>query len=248
MSPASLRAAAAAQRNKAPVDAAAKEGVRVGGGAERLIHPGGHRQPAPAAAVSVFQFEHAGRRVEAGAAEQGGVDVVSLHVIWRVHHHGLPRSPSDTSPAHCPPPGPWPAPRDVRYDLEHYCELIAALKLRTTNKAGRHLSTERAIQLLEEFGVETTQVLVRAPAGLLSVPTVNRWLSLYRLDQPRLLREPPAAHETLYHFHKPETELQANEWLWNYLLRYIRLVHGRGQHAFFASPLSRAGGPLSVNH
>ena len=79
-----------------------------------------------------------------------------------------------------------------RPDLEYYCELIAALKLRTTNKAGRHLSTGRAIQLLEEYGVETLQGLVRAPAGVLSVPTVNRWLSLYRLDQPRLLREPPA--------------------------------------------------------
>lgn len=28
-----------------------------------------------------------------------------------------------------------------RPDLEYYCELIAALKLRTTNNAGRHLST-----------------------------------------------------------------------------------------------------------
>ncbi|OSK88075.1 site-specific recombinase, phage integrase family [Escherichia coli TA447] len=49
--------------------------------------------------------------------------------------------------------------------------------------------------MLEEYGVETLQGLVRAPAGVLSVlsvPTVNRWLSLYRLDQPRLLREPPA--------------------------------------------------------
>ncbi|ECJ0310140.1 transposase family protein [Salmonella enterica] len=264
-----------------------------------------------------------------------------------------------------------------RYDLEHYCELIAALKLRTTNRAGRHLSTGRAIQLLEEFGVETAQGLVRAPAGLLSVPTVNRWLSLYRLDQPRLLREPPAtrfqadysndcwqfdmspsdlkhidrpawvdpargeptlmlfsvvddrsgvawqeyrcvygedaesalrflfnamsaktrpdcpfrgrpkmlyldngpvaksrvfrnvmqalqidwqthvpagkdgtrttarakgkverpfrtvkeAHETLYHFHKPETEQQANEWLWNYLLRYNAQRHRSEKHS-----------------
>lgn len=33
-------------------------------------------------------------------------------------------------------------------ELEHYCELNAALKLRTTNKSGRHLSTGRAIQLL----------------------------------------------------------------------------------------------------
>ncbi|BEM36234.1 hypothetical protein SME06J_49260 (plasmid) [Serratia marcescens] len=77
-------------------------------------------------------------------------------------------------------------------ELEHYCELIAALKLRTTNKSGRHLSTGRAIQLLEEHGVETAQGLVKSPVGLLRKQTVNRWLSLYRLDQPRLLREPPA--------------------------------------------------------
>ena len=34
--------------------------------------------------------------------------------------------------------------------LRRYCELIAALKLRTTNGKGRHLSTRRAIALLEE--------------------------------------------------------------------------------------------------
>ncbi len=39
--------------------------------------------------------------------------------------------------------------------LRRYCELIAALKLRTTNGKGRHLSTRRAIALLEEHGVET---------------------------------------------------------------------------------------------
>ena len=77
-------------------------------------------------------------------------------------------------------------------ELERYCELVAALKLRTTNKNGRHLSTKRSIELLEDYGVETMQGLVKAPKGLLSRPTVNRYLSLLRLDQPRLLREPPA--------------------------------------------------------
>jgi hypothetical protein len=77
-------------------------------------------------------------------------------------------------------------------ELERYCELIAALKLRTTNKKGRHLSTGRAIELLESYGVETAQGLVTVPKGLLSCPTVNRYLSLLRLDQPHLLREPPA--------------------------------------------------------
>lgn len=49
--------------------------------------------------------------------------------------------------------------------LERYCELIAALKLRTTNKNGRHLSTRQ---------------------------TVDRYLGFWRLDQARLVREPPA--------------------------------------------------------
>ena len=35
--------------------------------------------------------------------------------------------------------------------LTRYCEIIAALKLRTRNGQGRHLSTVRAIELLEEF-------------------------------------------------------------------------------------------------
>jgi len=77
-------------------------------------------------------------------------------------------------------------------ELERYCELIAALKLRTTNKQGRHLSTGRAIELMENYGVETAQGLVKAPKGLLHRPTVNRYLSFLRLDQPHLLREPPA--------------------------------------------------------
>ncbi|EBH8991044.1 IS481 family transposase [Salmonella enterica] len=272
-------------------------------------------------------------------------------------------------------------------ELEHYCELIAALKLRTTNKSGRHLSTGRVIQLLEEHGVETVQGLIKSPKGLLRKQTVNRWLSRWRLDQPRLLREPPAvrfqaensndcwqfdmspsdlkhierpdwvdpargeptlmlfsvvddrsgvayqeyrcvygedaesalrflfnamapktrsdfpfqgrpkllyldngpvaknhvfqnvmqslkvdwlthtpagkdgtrttarskgkverpfrtvkeAHETLYHFHKPETELQANEWLWNYLSRYNAQRHRSEKHSRLEDWLANIG-------
>ncbi|HCC8840250.1 TPA: transposase family protein [Salmonella enterica subsp. enterica serovar Dublin] len=272
-------------------------------------------------------------------------------------------------------------------ELEHYCELIAALKLRTTNESGRHLSTGRAIQLLEEHGVETVQGLIKSPKGLLRKQTVNRWLSRWRLDQPRLLREPPAvrfqaensndcwqfdmspsdlkhierpdwvdpargeptlmlfsvvddrsgvayqeyrcvygedaesalrflfnamapktrsdfpfqgrpkllyldngpvaknhvfqnvmqslkvdwlthtpagkdgtrttarskgkverpfrtvkeAHETLYHFHKPETELQANEWLWNYLSRYNAQRHRSEKHSRLEDWLANIG-------
>ena len=37
-------------------------------------------------------------------------------------------------------------------DLERYLELIAALKVRTSNGKGRHLSTREAIRVLEDYG------------------------------------------------------------------------------------------------
>jgi transposase-like protein len=77
-------------------------------------------------------------------------------------------------------------------ELERYCELIAALKLRTRNKQGRHLSTRRAIELLEQYGVETAHGLVRAPKGVLHKTTIDVYLRRWHLDQPRLIRQPPA--------------------------------------------------------
>ena len=77
-------------------------------------------------------------------------------------------------------------------ELERYCELIAAVKLRTTNRQGRHASTKRVIKLLEEHGIETPQGLVKAPQGLLHKSTVDAYLAQLHLDQPRLQRQPPA--------------------------------------------------------
>ena len=53
-----------------------------------------------------------------------------------------------------------------RQQLEHYCEIIAALKLRTSNGKGRHLSTREAIRLLELYGVETPEGHVQVPPAL----------------------------------------------------------------------------------
>ena len=50
-------------------------------------------------------------------------------------------------------------------DLDRYLELIAAVKLRTTNRKGRHLSTGEAIRLLEDYGLETPEGRVQAPKG-----------------------------------------------------------------------------------
>ena len=71
-----------------------------------------------------------------------------------------------------------------------YCQLIAAMKLRTLNKKGHHLSTVEAIRLLEEFGLETAGGLIKAPVGVLKRSTVNRYLKLWRLDLKSLQVEP----------------------------------------------------------
>lgn len=77
-------------------------------------------------------------------------------------------------------------------DMERYCEIIAALKIRTTNKKGRHLSTARAIELMEEHGVETPDGLVKPAPGVLNKPTVNRHLRDWGFDHARMTRPSPA--------------------------------------------------------
>ena len=77
-------------------------------------------------------------------------------------------------------------------ELERYCEVVAALKIRTSNRKGHHLSTVQAIRLLEEHGVETPDGLLRAPAALLTRTTVNRYLKHWGFDYATLTRVPPA--------------------------------------------------------
>ena len=54
----------------------------------------------------------------------------------------------------------------------------------------------------------------------------------------RPFRTVKEAHETLYHFHKPDTEAQANEWLCRYLLRYNEQQHRSQPHARLADWLA----------
>ena len=54
-------------------------------------------------------------------------------------------------------------PRKIaRTELERYFEIVAALKVRTSNLKRRRLSTANCIALLETHGVETADGLVRA--------------------------------------------------------------------------------------
>jgi hypothetical protein len=79
-----------------------------------------------------------------------------------------------------------------RAQMERYCEVIAAMKLRTAHKQGRHLSTAEALRLLETYGVETPDGHVQAPLGLLTQATVNRYLHRWGYDWATLQRPPPA--------------------------------------------------------
>ena len=76
--------------------------------------------------------------------------------------------------------------------MNRYCTIVAALKVRTTNGQGRKLSTSRAIEILEDYGVHTPEGLVRTPKGLLKRATVDRWLQAWGYDHRRMIRAPAA--------------------------------------------------------
>ncbi|BAU65197.1 hypothetical protein STA3757_25760 [Stanieria sp. NIES-3757] len=112
--------------------------------------------------------------------------------------------------------------------LLRYCEIIAALKVRTSNGQGRHLSTVQAIRLLEEHGINTEDGHLQAPSGLLKKTTVNRYLKQWGYDKERLSRQPPAVRfeaeysNQCWHFDLSSSDLKR-------LKNSIELEPGRGK-------------------
>jgi hypothetical protein len=112
--------------------------------------------------------------------------------------------------------------------LVRYCEIIAALKKRTSNEQGRHLSTVQAIRLLEEHGIKTDDVHIQAPSGLLKKTTVNRYLKEWGYDKERLSRQPPAVRfeaefsNQCWHFDLSSSDLKR-------LKNSVELEPGRGK-------------------
>jgi hypothetical protein len=112
--------------------------------------------------------------------------------------------------------------------LLRYCEIIAALKVRTSNNQGRHLSTVQAIRLLEEHGINTDDGHVQAPSGLLKKTTVNRYLKQWGYDKERLSRQPPAVRfeaeysNQCWHFDLSSSDLKR-------LKTSVELESGRGK-------------------
>ena len=112
--------------------------------------------------------------------------------------------------------------------LVRYCEIIAALKKRTSNEQGRHLSTVQAIRLLEEHGINTDDGHIQAPSGLLKKTTVNRYLKEWGYDKERLSRQPPAVRfeaefsNQCWHFDLSSSDLKR-------LKNSVELEPGRGK-------------------
>lgn len=103
-------------------------------------------------------------------------------------------------------------------ELEKYCTIIAALKIRSMNKKGHHLSTAETIRLLE-YGVETPEGIVKAPRDLLTKSTVNHYLKLWGYNLSALSIEPvskrfQAKHSNeCWHFDLSPSDLKSlNEW------------------------------------
>ncbi|MCK5323365.1 MAG: DDE-type integrase/transposase/recombinase, partial [Desulfobulbaceae bacterium] len=104
-------------------------------------------------------------------------------------------------------------------EMEIYCQIIAAMKLKTRNKKGHHLPTTEALRLLEDFGIETAQGLKKPPKGILKKATVNRYLKKWGYDFSSLDMESAAVRfqakyaNDCWHFDLSPSDLkQLPEW------------------------------------
>ncbi len=146
---------------------------------------------------------------------------VSAQTVYRkLRQHRLPHSARRTDYGQ---PRVMPKPNLLRY-----CEVIAALKVRTSNNQGRHLSTVQAIRLLEKHGINTDDGHLQAPPGLLKKTTVNRYLKQWGYDKERLSRQPPAVRfeaeysNQCWHFDLSSSDLKR-------LKNSVDLEPGRGK-------------------
>jgi hypothetical protein len=99
-------------------------------------------------------------------------------------------------------------------EIERLCAIVAAMKIRTTNRKGRHLSTVRVLELLEKHGVETPDGFLKLENGRITASTLNRHLSRLGYDHQRMIREPPAVRfqaehsNAIWHFDMSPSDLK----------------------------------------
>ena len=78
--------------------------------------------------------------------------------------------------------------------MRSYLELIATLKICSTKRKGKQLSTPRAIWILEDHGVDVEGKRIMPPKGLLTKSTVNRYLKRLGLTSKNFLCESVVVH------------------------------------------------------
>ena len=99
-------------------------------------------------------------------------------------------------------------------EIERLCAVVAAMKVKTTNRKGRHLSTVRVLELLEKHGVDTPDGFVKLEKDRITASTLNRHLSRLGYDHQRMIREPPAVRfqaehsNALWHFDMSPSDLK----------------------------------------
>lgn len=132
---------------------------------------------------------HERRRIILQVAELYGISETTLYRALRAT--GIPKALRRSDRG---------LPRVIpKESMERYCELIAAIKVRTSNKKGRCLSTNEALRILTEYGIETPDGFCKMPAGILSITTVNRYLRDWGYDRTTLEREPVAVRFQAIH-------------------------------------------------
>ena len=82
----------------------------------------------------------------------------------------------------------------IEEELFHYCQLIAAMKIRSMNSKKHLLSTASCIKLLEEDGVKIKGRIITAPKGKLRVSTINKYLNHYLISPEDICSEPVVNH------------------------------------------------------
>ncbi|MCP3942907.1 MAG: hypothetical protein GY710_15665 [Desulfobacteraceae bacterium] len=50
-------------------------------------------------------------------------------------------------------------------ELKKYCEIISAIKAKSMNNKGHHLSTSEILRILETYGVDTPYGFIKLPKG-----------------------------------------------------------------------------------
>ena len=135
-----------------------------------------------------------------------------LYAVSRATLYRLVRGERRSKDAHRADRG---RPRAMAVDeIERLCAIVAAMKIRTTNRKGRHLSTVRVLELLEKHGVDTPDGFVKLDKGRITASTLNRHLSRLGYDHARMTREPPAVRfqaehsNAIWHFDMSPSDLK----------------------------------------